>query len=60
MIISKKIGSLWQYYEDQRSLNNAGAFIDFADNNNHHHRVLFKFKQKEQFKQVMITQKILK
>ena len=27
-------GSLWQYYRDEPSLNNAGEIIDFHDNNN--------------------------
>ena len=32
--------SLWQYYRDEQSLNNAGSVVDFSDNNS----VLFKQK----------------
>ena len=31
---NEKFESLLQYYRDEPSLNNAGAFIDFPDNNN--------------------------
>ena len=52
---NEKFESLLQYYRDEPSLNNAGAFIDFPDNNN---SFLLGFKQKH-VKQVMVVQKCL-
>ena len=44
-IYLKTSESLWQYYRDERALNNAGAIIDFpADNKNN--SVSFRFKEK--------------
>ena len=40
---SKTSGSVWQYYRDERSLNNVGIILDFLDANN---SASFKFKQK--------------
>ena len=53
---NEKFESLLQYYRDEPSLNNAGAFIDFPDNNNN--SFLLRFKQKH-VKQVMVVQKCL-
>ena len=35
---------LWQYYRDERDLDNNGSIFDFPDNNNS--SASFKFKQK--------------
>ena len=37
-------GSLWQYYRDEPSLNNAGTVVDFTGAN--HSSKSFKYKQK--------------
>ena len=39
---SKTLGSLWQYYRDEPSVNNNGKIIDFTVDNN---SASFKFKQ---------------
>ena len=40
---SKTSGSVWQYYRDERALNNVGIILDFPDANN---SASSKFKQK--------------
>ena len=49
-IYSKTTGRSWQYYRDERVLDNADAFIDFHandNNNNNINSLLFKFKEKK-------------
>ena len=54
----KTSGSLWQYHRDEPALNNNDVIIGFlADNNN---SILFKFKKKQQGKQEVMTEKMLK
>ena len=57
-IYFKTSGSLWQYHRDEPALNNNDVIIGFlADNNN---SILFKFKKKQQGKQEVMTEKMLK
>ena len=49
-IYSKTTGRSWQYYRDERVLDNSDAFIDFHandNNNNNINSLLFKFKEKK-------------
>ena len=57
-IYFKRSGSLSQYYRDEPALNNNDVIIGFlADNNN---SILFKYKKKQQGKQEVMTEKMLK
>ena len=54
---SKTSGNLWQYYRDEPALNDTGAIADFSDADNN---ASFKFKQKQQVKQLLMVEKMLK